>query len=119
MPVQYEQVAQFFHDPGYLCAIIEPPFVFCESIVAFQDHYTSKVKKCQVLHTALFIDILNRRLRVEELIEIQITLPIVIEVPSRRFLCLQFSKYLLQPSSKVSNVPLDIFSFFIENPPFL
>ena len=33
-------------------------------------------------------------------------------VPSRRFLCLQYSKYLLQPSSKVSVTALAIFSFF-------
>ena len=34
-------------------------------------------------------------------------------VPSLKFRCRQFSKYLLQPSSNVSNVPLDILIFCI------
>ena len=34
-------------------------------------------------------------------------------VPFLEFRCLQFSKYLLQPSSKVSNAPLDILIFCI------
>ena len=44
--------------------------VFCESVASFQDHYISKAKKCQVLHIALLIDVLDRHLRVEVFIEI-------------------------------------------------
>ena len=71
MPVQYEQVAQFDHDPGNLCAIKEPPLRFRENIATFQDHYTAKSKVCQAFAEMLHLA------------------------------CLQSSKYLLQPSSKV------------------
>ena len=52
--------------------------VFCESVASFQDHYISKAKKCQVLHIALLVYVLDSHLRVKVLIEIQVALSIMI-----------------------------------------